>query len=138
MQWFPATVHKYCRFFPYSMTECKRTDMCIPPPQYIRTRGKRRILGLLGNKKMQVTGNHHMLSWLNHGASLASYVGHPASSQWFLKTSVFRSHLERIKANPFLSNLPSSLIAEAAMSLQFRDTEVFSHGYVSCVLMVMY
>lgn len=70
---------------------------------------------VLENKRMHVTDRKlPRVSCLHHGASFASNGGHAASAQ-FLKNSVFRSHFERTKAKPFLSNLPFSLIAKAAM-----------------------
>ena len=84
---------------------------------------------VLENKRTHVTDRKlPRVSCLNHGASFAPNVGHAASSR-FLKNSVFRSHFERIKANPFLSNLPFSLIAKAAVKvLQFSHIGAFSQS----------
>ena len=71
---------------------------------------------VLENKRMHVTDRKlPRVSCLHRGASFALNGGHAASAQQFLKNSAFRSHFERTKASPFLSNLSFSLKAKAAM-----------------------
>lgn len=131
MQRFPATVHKFCIFFPYSVTQYKRIDMCIPAPRYVRTRGRRKRMVVLENKRMHVTDRKlARVSCLNHGASLAPNFGHAASSQRFLKNSVFRSHFERIKANP--------LKQFTIFSNSKGCSEVLTIQSHRCILTVMY